>query len=56
MVSFTVNKQPVSFDGDDDTPLLSGTSPFCVFDAAAHTTTFPVDAADGDAGYPINCN
>ena len=37
-------------------PKLSDTSAFCVFDAAANTTTFPGNPADGDAGYAINCN
>ena len=37
-------------------PKLNGTSAFCVFDAAANTTAFPVNPADGDAGYAINCN
>ena len=37
-------------------PKLSGTSAFCVFDAAANTTTFPVNLADGAARYAIACN
>ena len=37
-------------------PKLSGTSAFCVFDAATNTTTFPVNPADGAAGYAISCN
>jgi hypothetical protein len=36
-------------------PKLSGTSAHCVYDAAANSTAFPVSAADGDAGYAINC-
>jgi len=37
-------------------PMLNGTSAFCVYDNAAHLTTFLVDPADGDAGYAITCN
>jgi hypothetical protein len=37
-------------------PKLSGTSAFCVFDAAANTTAFLASPADGDAGYAIDCN
>ncbi|MDH5617253.1 MAG: hypothetical protein OEZ11_01295 [Gammaproteobacteria bacterium] len=37
-------------------PKLNGTSAFCVYDAAANTTTFLVNPADGDAGYAITCN
>jgi hypothetical protein len=37
-------------------PKLSGTSAFCVYDAATNTTTFPISPADGDAGYAIDCN
>ncbi len=37
-------------------PKLSGTSAFCVYDAAANMTTFFDNPADGDAGHAIQCN
>jgi hypothetical protein len=37
-------------------PKFSGTSAFCVFDAAANLTSVPVGVADGDAGHAIDCD